>query len=120
MLNQETLGLTLRQADRKSITGRYSAEPDVPNLTTSIVENDAIQLMTSLEHRVDYSCHLKQLERTRKDCQRSGRSGRSRHLIDDSELHAIPSELACHGQSDRAGTDDENIERKVRSHTLFG
>src|SRR5580704_4309343 len=100
MLSQKTLCLTLRQADRKAITARQTAEPDVRDLTAPIVDSDPAQLVTGPEHRIDHSHHLKYFERARKDSQRSRGGSWGGRFVDDSAPHASPGQFASHGQSD--------------------
>src|SRR5260370_35577719 len=67
VLNEDPFSLTLRQADGKMITARQTAEPDVSNLTTAIVERDTAQLVTGADHRINDPTHLKHFKRPSKN-----------------------------------------------------
>src|ERR1700677_2217663 len=84
MFAQETLSLTLRQADGKPVATRQVAKADVPDLAALVVDRDSVQLMTSLQHLVDHPHHLEHLKGPRKDCQGPGSRSRRILFVDDS------------------------------------
>src|ERR1700730_9987157 len=109
VLDEDPLSLTLRQADSKMITARQTAEPDISNLTTAIVESDTAQLVTGADHQINDPHHLKHFKRARKNRQRPGSHRWSRRFIDNPATDAIASQLTCHRKPDRTRTDYKNI-----------
>src|SRR5258708_7794606 len=89
VLNEDPFSLTLRQADGKMIAARQTAEPDVSNLATAIVERDTAQLVTRADHRVNDPHHLKHFKCAWENCQRPGSRRWSGRFIDNSATDAI-------------------------------